>query len=248
MRAPRDEAELLARARALGGRTIVELARSQRVALPRDPRRAKGFVGRLVERALGGGGSRAEPDFASLGIELKTLPVDRDGRVRESTFVCTAPLRAAAEAEWVGSQVRAKLARVLFIVVEADPRVARAARRVGAAFLWSPCAREDALLRADYEELMGALGAGEFDHVDARRGRILQLRPKARDASVRTRAFDADGAPVFARPRGFYLRARFTQTLLAAQGLEVRCSPLDIPIGARTLNASTVFEPSGGNE
>lgn len=219
MSAPRDEAELLARARAIGGLTFVELARRLEVPLPPDPRRAKGFVGQLVERALGAGGSEPEPDFAHLGVELKTLPVDRRGRVRESTFVCTAPLRAAAESEWADSPVRAKLARVLFVVVEADPHIPRGARRVGASFLWSPDPAQEALLRADYEELMGRLGAGELDHVDARRGRALQLRPKGRDASARTRAFDADGAPRLARPRGFYLRARFTQALLAAEGM-----------------------------
>lgn len=219
MTSPSSEKELLTRARALGGRTFVELAQTLGVPLPPDPRRAKGFVGKLVEHALGGGGSRPEPDFAELGVELKTLPIDRMGRVRESTFVCTAPIRAAAETEWKSSPVRAKLARVLWVIVEADPRVPRAARRVGAAFLWSPDAEQEAVLRADYEELMGRLGAGELHAVDARRGRVLQLRPKARDAAVQTRAFDADGAPILARPRGFYLRARFTRALLAAEGL-----------------------------
>lgn len=219
MNAPRDEAELLARAREIGGLSIVELAEKLNVPLPPDPRRAKGFVGQLVERALGAGGSQPAPDFAHLGVELKTLPVDRRGRVRESTFVCVAPLRDAAESEWSDSPVRAKLARVLFVVVEADPRIPRGARRIGASFLWSPNEEQEAILRADYEELMGRLGAGELDAVDARRGRALQLRPKGQDASVRVRAFDADGAPRLARPRGFYLRARFTRTLLAAERL-----------------------------
>ncbi len=224
---PRAEDELLARARALGGRTFVEIARALDVPLPPDPRRAKGFVGQLVERALGAtGGSRPEPDFRALGVELKTLPVDRAGRVRESTFVCTAPIARADASEWSSSRVREKLARVLWVVVEADPRLAPAARRVGAAFLWSPSAEEEALLRADWEELTGAIGAGEVERIDARRGRVLQVRPKAADAAARTRAFDAEGAPVLAPPRGFYLRARFTRAILERQGLAPR-SELD---------------------
>ncbi|HEY8428275.1 MAG TPA: DNA mismatch repair endonuclease MutH [Sandaracinaceae bacterium] len=215
-----DEAELTARARALGGRTIVEIARELDVPLPRDPRRAKGFVGQLVERALGAtSGSRPIPDFGALGVELKTLPVDARGRVRESTFVCTADVVRADASEWASSRVRAKLARVLWVIVEADPRVPHGRRRVGASFLWSPRAEEEALLRADWEELTGALGAGDVERIDARRGRVLQLRPKAADASARTRAFDAEGAPVLAPPRAFYLRARFTRALLARQGL-----------------------------
>lgn len=199
---------------------MVELATELEVSLPPSPKRAKGFIGQLVERALGAeAGSRAEPDFPELGVELKTLPVDARGRVRESTYVCSAPFGEADACEWASSRVRAKLARVLFVVVEADPRIPPGRRRLGAAFLWSPSPDEEAALRADWEELMGRLGAGEVERVDARHGRLLQLRPKAADASVRARAFDTEGAPIRAAPRGFYLRARFTQELLERQGL-----------------------------
>jgi DNA mismatch repair protein MutH len=224
MEPPRDQAELEARARALAGRTILEVARDLGVALPPDPRRAKGFVGNLVERALGGtSGSRPEPDFSALGIELKTLPVT-EGRVRESTFVCTAPLRelgsgGAAEREWGSSRVRHKLARVLFVPIEADPRVAPAHRRVGAGFVWSPRPDEEAVLRADWEELTGTIGAGDVESLDATRGVYLQLRPKGANAAARVTAYDADGAPFRAPMRAFYLRARFTALLLERAGL-----------------------------
>ena len=219
MESPHDEAELEARARALAGMTVAEIAQSLGVPLPPDPRRAKGFVGTLVERALGGeSGSRAEPDFPGLGIELKTLPV-AGGRVRESTFVCTVPLREAGEREWERSRVRHKLARVLFVPVEADPRVAPAHRRVGAAFVWSPRPDEEAILRADWEELTGAIGAGDVEAVDATRGVYLQLRPKGANSSARVVGYDADGAPFRAPMRAYYLRARFTALLLERAGL-----------------------------
>ena len=211
---PADVAELCARASALGGRTVGEVARALEVPLPPDPRRAKGFVGALAERALGAIARSSEgPDFPRLGVELKTLPVAR-GRVVESTFVCNAPLARADAIEWEGSRVRAKLARVLFLAVERDPP-----RRFGAAFLWSPSAEEEAVLRADWEELVGLIGAGDVEAIDARRGRWLQLRPKGADARARTKAIDADGAPFWGPSRAFYLRAAFTRQLLAAQGL-----------------------------
>lgn len=217
---PPDEGALMSRARALGGRTVEELARQTGVALPPDPRRAKGFVGNLIERALGGECSpRARPDFPELGIELKTLPVDRRGRVRESTFVCSAPLTVADDAEWESSRVRHKLARVLFVVMEADRAVAPRDRRFGAAFLWSPSQEDEARLRADWEELTGLIGMGAVETVDAHRGEILQLRPKGANAAARTKGFDEDGAPFLAPVRAFYLRSRFTRTLLDRQGL-----------------------------
>ena len=97
-RPPRDEAELLARAEQLAGRTLGQLAGDLGAEVPPDLRHAKGWVGQLIERALGAtAGSRAEPDFQHLGVELKTLPVDRRGRPLETTFVCTIALSEVGE-------------------------------------------------------------------------------------------------------------------------------------------------------
>jgi len=90
---PDSTAELLHRAHALAGLTLTELADELRQSLPVDLRRDKGTVGQLIELALGASaGSRAEPDFPHLAVELKTLPVDRNGKPLESTYVCVAPM------------------------------------------------------------------------------------------------------------------------------------------------------------
>ncbi|MCB9597576.1 MAG: DNA mismatch repair protein MutH [Sandaracinaceae bacterium] len=213
---PADAAELLARARALGGRTVGEVARELGVALPPDPRRAKGFVGKLAEHALGAGHAGDGPDFAGLGVELKTLPI-ADGRVAESTFVCSAPLSYAEDLEWEASRVRRKLSRVLFLAVARDRPP-----RFGAAFLWTPSPAQEAVLRADWEELTGLIGAGDVEAIDARRGRWLQLRPKGANAAARAKAHDGDGAPFWAPRRAFYLRRAFTAELLLEQGFVTR--------------------------
>ncbi len=211
---PADLDELLARAKALGGRTAGEVAVSLGVPLPPDPRRAKGFVGALAERALGARGSvAAGPDFPELGVELKTLPIE-NGRVAQSTFVCAAPTGRADALTWEASRVRAKLSRVLFLAVERRPP-----RRFGAAFLWEPSPDEERVLRADWEELVGAIGAGELESIDATRGRWLQLRPKGRDARARQKTHDADGAPFWGPVRAFYLRPLVTRGLLEREGL-----------------------------
>lgn len=218
--APRTEHELLARARDLAGRTVGELARALSVRVPGETRRAKGLVGALVERALGAdAGTKSAPDFGALGIELKTIPLRVDGTPRESTFVCTIPLERIAEMEWDESPVRAKLARVLFVPVESDPSLSLDRRRLGAPFVWSPSDAQDAALRADWDDLAGLIGAGLVDRIDARLGRCLQVRPKGKNARDVRRAADADGSPRLAAPRGFYLRARFTATIVRAQSL-----------------------------
>jgi len=215
-RAPATLARLEARAADLAGHTLGELAAALGRPVPADLRRDKGWVGQLLEAALGAAaGAQAEPDFPHLGVELKTLPVDARGRPRESTYVCTVPLGAEAHLPWARSWVRRKLACVLWVPVEAAAGVPLARRRVGTPLLWRPAPAEDAALRADYEELMELVCRGELERIDARRGRWLQIRPKAAHGRVLTAAVGADGETISTLPRGFYLRAGFTAALLA---------------------------------
>jgi len=214
--APADEAELLQRAAALAGLRLGELAQHLGAAVPLDLRRAKGFVGGLLERALGASaGSLPQPDFPELGIELKTLPVDRSGAPLESTFVCTIPLGEIGQVEWADSRVRRKLSQVLWIPVEGERGIAVAERRIGQALLYRLPPEDEAVLRADWEELAGVIGRGHVEALTGHLGKYLQIRPKAAHSRARRLGFDADGAPFAALPRGFYLRASFTGAILA---------------------------------
>jgi len=212
VRTPSDEAELVARARALAGRSLEGLAREHGVTLGSVGRSTKGKTGTLLERVLGAtGGSSATWDFPSLGVELKTVPVDLRGVPRESTFVCTISLRDADRAEWATSWARAKLRRVLWVPVLVLPD---GSRRVAGALLWSPTAAQDVVLAQDFEDIMGRIGAGEVEGLSGHAGRWLQVRPKAAHGRVRTAAPARDGGLLATVPRGFYLRALFTGALL----------------------------------
>src|SRR4051812_47610524 len=92
--------ELEIRAEALAGRTVGELALALDVGLA-DTTRAKGFVGQLIELALGADADAGDaPDFAALGVELKSVPVGKSGRPKESTFVCSVTMTAAEHELW----------------------------------------------------------------------------------------------------------------------------------------------------
>lgn len=216
--APSCERDLIARAASIAGVTIGELCAERGEVCPADQRRHKGFVGNLIERVLcaTAGASAAGPDFDQLGIELKTIPMSRAGVPRESTFVCVANLGAMRELRWEQSPVRRKLARVLWLPIEAEDGVALRERRVGRAILWSPSPEQDALLAADWDELAVRISSGEVETITAHVGRWLQLRPKAAHAGVLSRAHDADGALLRARPRGFYLRRESTAAIMRA--------------------------------
>lgn len=214
--APETVSELQARARAMAGRTLGELAAECGLEVPPDLRRHKGWVGNLIERVLGAdAGSRALPDFAALGIELKTLPIDNRGRPSESTYVCTVPLTDLEGLIWEGCWTRRKLERVLWVPIQADKRLELGQRMVGSALLWSPDRDEAALMQRDWEAHMAIIRDGGVDEITAHAGRVLQIRPKGADSRQRVWAEDPHGEFFLTLPRGFYLRSSFTAEILS---------------------------------
>ena len=213
---PRSVEELLQRARGLGGYTLGELGAKLGIEVPDSAARAKGLAGQILEKMLGAtAGSRAEPDFVGLGIELKTIPLDATGKPKESTFVCSISLAAMADTDWERSTVWKKLQNVLFVPVEAASKTPLGDRRVGRAFLWTPNAGEEAALRHDWERLAEMIARGDVEQITGHFGDVLQVRPKAASGRSRRRAPDEEGAVQWTMPRGFYLRPSFTDQVLA---------------------------------
>ena len=213
---PENEAELLQRAQRLAGQTFAALAAQLNLPIPPNLKRDKGWVGMLLELHLGASaGSKAEQDFDHLGIELKTIPVDAQGKPLETTFVCVAPLTGNSGVTWETSHVRHKLARVLWIPIEGDRGIPLADRRVGSPLLWHPSEEEEQQLREDWEELMDMIVLGQVERITARHGAWLQIRPKAANSKALTEAIGQHGEPIMTLPRGFYLKKSFTGPLLA---------------------------------
>jgi len=214
--APRSETELIQRALALAGRPLGAVAEELGTGLPHDQRHAKGKVGELIELALGASaGSLPEPDFQDIGVELKTIPVDALGCPRESTYVCTVPLTGHTGETWETCLVWRKLARVLWVPIEADANICLGSRRIGTPLLWSPTTEQARVLRRDWEELMQMVSLGELDRISARHGEYLQIRPKAASGGSLREAIGPDGERIQTLPRGFYLRSGFTRQILA---------------------------------
>ncbi len=212
---PSSEQELLERAQALSGTQISQLAAKNQITLPKSKKHGKGLVGQMIEQALGAdAGNKPLPDFESLTIELKTLPVSPKGNVVETTFVCSIDLRAGFENTWRESRVYHKLKRVLWFPVEDDAEKEWTTLRLGLPFLWSPSQEQESALSNDWLDHMSLIAKGLSDGISARRGHVLQIRPKAANSHVRRIAQDASGDTFSAKPIGFYLRRQFTQQLL----------------------------------
>jgi DNA mismatch repair protein MutH len=199
----------------LAGRDVAWVAGRLGVPVPQDLRHHKGWLGQLVEIALGAdGGSGDGPDFQRLGIELKTLPVDAQASPRESTWVCTAALDGSMASRWADSRAAAKLACVLWVPVLVLEGQALGQRLFATPVLWRADESEAAILRSDWQELSGLIRQGQIDRLDARTGEALHLRPKAANSREMVRALDAEGEWTETNPRGFYLRRSFTARLL----------------------------------
>jgi len=210
-----SQQELLNKCKKLSGLTLIELARHTQSVLPTSPSSGKGWVGQQVEKFLGAtAGSKAEPDFPHLGIELKTLPMATNGQIQESTYVCHIQLMQLNQQSWEEAWVNKKLQHVLWIPYEASKKIDYAKRRIGNAILWRPSQKQARQLQQDWEEIMEKLCLGEQQQLSAHCGQYLQVRPKAANAKALTKAYDEQGNLCQTLPLGFYLRPSFTRTII----------------------------------
>jgi len=200
---------------AIAGKTLGEVANSLNLVVPQNLLQNKGWIGQLIETALGvQNNSRPEPDFPELGIELKTLPITVKGRPKESTYVCVAPLTNLTGLKYSESLVAHKLSHVLWIPIQADKSLPISQRRIGQGIFWKPNLQQIQTLEDDFQEITDQIALGNVEQVTAHQGKALQLRPKAANSKVLTEAIGPDGENILTLPRGFYLRPSFTQNIL----------------------------------
>lgn len=214
---PQTLEQLLSQAQSIAGLTFGELADELHIPVPPDLKRDKGWVGMLLERALGAtAGSKAEQDFSHLGVELKTLPINAEGYPLETTFVSLAPLVQNSGVKWENSHVRHKLSCVLWMPIEGGRHIPLRERHIGAPILWKPTAEQEHQLKQDWEELMDLIVLGKLDQITARIGEVMQLRPKGANSRAVTKGIGKNGEIIETLPLGFYLRKEFTAQILKA--------------------------------
>ena len=214
---PQTLEQLLSQAQSIAGLTFGELADELHIPIPPDLKRDKGWVGMLLERALGAtAGSKAEQDFSHLGVELKTLPINAEGYPLETTFVSLAPLVQNSGVKWENSHVRHKLSCVLWMPIEGSRHIPLRERHIGTPILWKPTAEQERQLKQDWEELMDLIVLGKLDQITARIGEVMQLRPKGANSRAVTKGIGKNGEIIDTLPLGFYLRKEFTAKILKA--------------------------------
>lgn len=207
------ETDLLQTAHSLAGRSLHDIAKTLDIAIPHDFKRNKGFVGQLIEDALGAdAGNLDEPDFVSLGIELKTIPMSENGIPLESPYICYANL-PPSHSNWDGSRLERKTRKMLWVPYQGERHIPIAQKQLGMPFLWQRCQAVNELMQQDYFELVECALEGRFDEMGAQKGQIIQLRPKAANSKHQIHVTDSDGEATSTVPKGFYFRRAFLAQL-----------------------------------
>lgn len=196
----------------LAGKSIRLLAAELNISLPANLKTNKGFIGQLVERALGlVPNSSAQADFDHLGLELKTIPINSSGKVQESTYVTTLQLNDCGT-KFKDSLVYQKIKHILWIPVYTNKVLAKTT--IGKPIFWKPNNNQLQALQTDYNEIMEMIYFGEIEQITADIGTYLHIRPKAANAKALSWIIDASGNCVQTLPRGFYLRTALTQKIV----------------------------------
>ena len=213
---PLTKAELVQRLQRLIGRSLGELAALAQVPVPTGMMGAKGFAGQLIELFLGANAKNLPvPDFMELGIELKTLSLNYDLSLKDSTFICMADLKAERFTPFSQSALYHKLRDLLWVLVLAPTELPLAQRPILGFCFYQPSPQELAQIEADYNEFNELICSGRSTQITGAMGTIIQLRPKALNSQITTQVRDERGNFVATTPKGYYLRAEVTRKLIA---------------------------------
>ncbi len=211
---PTSTKELLARSQQVAGLTLGEVATNLGETVPCSLLRAKGWIGQLIEKALGANAVNLDqPDFIDLGIELKTIPINGDGNPSESTYICTAQI-PHQEACWEQSRVWRKMNKMLWVPIEQAPHKPLSQCRIGTPLLWYLPPAIEAQLKQDWEELTELIQLGHYEDLNAYKGKYLQIRPKAANSKTFIQVIDHLGQTISTVPKGFYIRTLLTREIL----------------------------------
>ena len=215
VKSPDTFEELISNLNNLVGHNLVDLAKIADVPVPISPTHGKGFTGELLELLLGATAQNLPiPDFPKLGLELKTLPVDKNLVPLESTFLSHAPLTNIRGLTFEKSPLYSKIIRVLFVVVIAQRDMDYQDRTVAGYFFYTPSKEDLEQIKRDYDELYELVKTGQVETINARIGHIIQMRPKGADGKALTDCIGPDGEIIKTRPRGFYMRRAYTAQLV----------------------------------
>ena len=202
------EAEVLARLRPHIGQSFDALA----IATGRAGLGGKAGVAATVRSLLGQPVHGRTGEFARYGIEVKTVPVDAQGKIVEAMSFPAFHHEELIYETWEASDLLGRLNRLLIVPVHRSKGASLATTRLGKPLLWSPAQEELVGIQAEWERFRHLIEIGQArDLPKASETTYIHVRPKARDAS------DRDNAPggVDVIKKCFWLNQSYVGRILA---------------------------------
>ncbi|AAO26762.1 MutH [Buchnera aphidicola str. Bp (Baizongia pistaciae)] len=211
------EKKLFMHAIGLSGYSIREIVSSLDQPVSNSLVRNKGFVGKILELILGVNVLHGYKciDFPSLGIELKSIPINSSGYPLEPTFICNIPLKNnSLNITWNNSYFYRKIKKILWIPIIGNRVVSFLDKIVGEAFIWTMSSVQEKILKKDWEEFMDLIIIGKVEYISSKHGQVLQVKKKCKNKHVCIKFINYNGCVKFTNPRAFYFRKSFTWSLL----------------------------------
>lgn len=146
------------------------------------PTNRKAFAGNMVEAMLGiARNSLPDPDLASIGAEVKSIPLGLDGRPRENTKMTSLTLRSVAdESDFFSSHLYRKVRTILFLPVQKTDNRRPHEWYLRPPFLWLPSTEQLDVIRAEHAMYVEAIRERRWEMLSLKHGRYLGVNTSGR--------------------------------------------------------------------
>ncbi|WMY97698.1 MAG: MutH/Sau3AI family endonuclease [Arsenophonus sp.] len=206
---------LLSKINQIIGLSLGDLAKRLKIPIPYNLKKKKGWIGQLFDNFFGVNLiHQSNIDFPHLGIELKTIPINRYGKPSQNTFVCSLSYINSNNFNWFQSYIRYKLSHVLWILIEEDKKIPLKERKIINSFLWKPSKKEENCIQKDWEILMDIIVFGRLEQLNSYYSKILEIKVKSFYKKNQTMSINQNGFIFKNSPIAFYLKKDFTKTII----------------------------------
>ena len=219
MKSVRTYKELAHRLDQIVGVPFAELSKFYSKTWKGSPSQNKGWGGNMIDFLVGGDeGNASRPDISSLGIEVKSIPIDASTRVLQPTKVTALNYRDILIEDWWRSNAFHKLRAVLFVPIVKGDAKKPDDWYIRRPFLWLPSTETLSRLESDYDTVRSLVRSGRFEDISSAKppkgqGVALHPKPSAADSSKRTKVLVA-GTEYKVMPRAWMLRESFTEPIV----------------------------------
>lgn len=149
----------------------------------------KNAVATITRSLLGQRTGGRTGEFARFGIEVKTVPVDAQGKIVEAMSFPAFHHEELIYETWDASDLLGRINRLLIVPVHRSKGATLAATRLGRPFFWSPSQDELVGIQTEWERFRRLIQIGQARVLPKpSETTYIHVRPKGRDATDRDKA------------------------------------------------------------